>query len=252
MVIVGSGGPIGQSNQARQWPSLLLNALPKSASTFLAETLEKGLGAQPIKLTVGVFPDDLILFSPLQTFAAGGQIARQHFPASAANLAYLRHFGVRPIIHVRDPRAALASWTHRLANADGGWDELFWYYPSICPPREFLQRDFSWQLQWCFEHHFEVFLRWISEWCAAADRGAIEVLFTTYEDFVRDEHRTLSAILEFSRLDGRFRHPRIAPSAKLLLREGTIDGWRAVAADLAQAATRAIPDDMWRRFRWEP
>jgi hypothetical protein len=33
--------------------------------------LEKGLRAKRINLTVGIFPDDLLLFSPLQTFAEG-------------------------------------------------------------------------------------------------------------------------------------------------------------------------------------
>jgi hypothetical protein len=108
--------------------------VPKSASTYLAEVLERGLGARRIRLTVGIFPEDLILFPQIQTFAEGGQIARQHFPPTATNLAYLRHFNVRPIIHVRDPRAVLVSWTHQLANAGGGWKELFWYYPAICPP----------------------------------------------------------------------------------------------------------------------
>jgi hypothetical protein len=236
-------------------PSLLVNALPKSASTYLSEVLERGLRAKRISLTVGVFPEDLILFSQIQTFTEGGQIARHHFPASETNLAYLRHFNLRPIIHVRDPRAALVSWTHQLANARGGWNELFWYYPSICPPAIFLDRDFEWQLQWCFEHHFGVFLDWIYGWCAAADRKSVEVLFTSYEDLVRDEDGTLRKMLDFSGLTAHFKHPRVPPSPELLFREGKIDGWRDVASQLAGLATRAtqsIPDALWRRFKWNP
>jgi hypothetical protein len=233
-------------------PSLLLNAVPKSASTYLSEVLERGLGAKRIRLTVGIFPDDLILFSPIQTFSEGGQIAREHFPASQANLAYLRRFNVRSIVHVRDPRAVLVSWTHRLAKAGGGWDELFWYYPAICPPQVFLERNFAWQLEWCFEHHFGVFLNWINDWCAAADRQAAEILFTSYEDFVRDEEATLVKMLEFSAVTERFTHPLVRPSPELLLRDDTIDGWRAASARIAKLATRAVPQALFKRFGWNP
>jgi hypothetical protein len=214
--------------------------------------LERGLGAKRIRLTVGIFPEDLILFPQIQTFAAGGQIARQHFRPTDTNLAYLRHFNVRPIIHVRDPRAVLVSWTHQLANAGGGRKELFWYYPAICPPPIFVERNFTWQLEWCVEHHFGVFLDWICEWCAAADRGAVEVMFTSFEDFVLDEDGTLTKNFEFSGLVEKFRRPAVVPSAELLFREGKIDGWRAVAAQIAAAATRAIPEDLWKRFAWKP
>jgi Sulfotransferase domain len=250
--ILGSDAAVRQSSHRNTTPSLLLNAVPKSASTYLSEVLEQGLSAKRIRLTVGIFPEDLILFSQIQTFAEGGQIARQHFSPTDTNLAYLRHFNVRPIIHVRDPRAVLVSWTHQLANVSGGWKELFWYYPAICPPPTFLERNFAWQLDWCLEHHFSVFLDWICDWCAAADRWAVEVLFTSFEDFVVDEDRTLIRILEFSGLIEKFKRPQVAPAAGLLFREGKIDGWRAVASRIAAAATRAVPEHLWTRFAWKP
>ena len=250
--ILGPAEAVRQSSLGNAAPSLLLNALPKSASTYLSEVLERGLGAKRIALTVGIFPEDLILFPKIQTFAEGGQIARQHFPPTDSNLAYLRHFNVRPIIHVRDPRAALVSWTHQLASVKNGWKELFWYYPAICPPTVFLERNFAWQLEWCFEHHFRVFVDWIGDWCAAVDRQAVEVLFTSFEDLLLDEGRVLSRILEFSGLVDKFRHPRVVPSAELLFREGKIDGWRVVASQIATTATQAIPEELWRRFAWRP
>jgi Sulfotransferase domain len=250
--ILNPGEAARQRSQRNATPSLLVNAVPKSASTYLAEVLEQGLGAKRISLTVGIFPGDLVLFSQVQTFAEGGQIARQHFPATDTNLAYLRHFNLRPIIHVRDPRAVLVSWTHRLANAPGGWNELFWYYPAICPPQIFLDQNFAWQLEWCFEHHFGVFVDWICDWCEAADRKAVEVLFTSYEDLMQDEDGTLSRMLKFSGLVEQFRRPRVVPSAELLFREGKIDGWRSVGSRIAEAATRAIPDGLWTRFGWRP
>jgi hypothetical protein len=239
---------IRQSNCA----SILLNAIPKSASTFLFELLARGLHAKRIKLTIGIFPDDLILFPRIQTFAEGGQIARHHFPATTANLAYLRRFKIRPIIHIRDPRAVLVSWTYHLAEVAGGWDELFWYYPAICPPPVFLKKSFGWQLNWCFEHHFPVFLDWIAGWCRVADQGSVRILFSSYEDFVRDGDAAIEKMLQFCGLLSRFQHPHITPSRKLLLREGTVDGWRAVARSIKERSNRAIPGDFWRRFGWLP
>src|SRR5262245_62011868 len=167
-------------------PSILLNAIPKSASTYITDTLIRGLRAKRIFVTVGIFPGDLILFDRIQALSGGEQIAQQHFGPSPANIAYLRKFRVPTILHVRDPRAVILSWTHHLSSMEGGMDELFWYYPAICPPPEFLTRDFSWRLRWCVDNHLPHFLDWLQSWCTALDRSEVQAHVTTYEQFIFD------------------------------------------------------------------
>lgn len=211
-----------------------------------------GLRAQRIFITVGIFPDDLILFDRIQTLSGGGQVAQQHFAPSAANLAYLDKFRVPLVIHLRDPRAVMVSWTHHLSCAKGGMDELFWYYPAICPPAEFLRREFAWRLQWCIEHHLPHFLHWIESWCVAIDRGRVRALLTTYEQFVSERSAFLERILAYAGIPrAQFVDPQSAPGEQHLFRTGHIDEWRSVLdAATQQRMTAAIPRGLLDRFGW--
>ncbi len=248
---MGSSNPSSPHSGARL-PSVLFNALPKSASTYVTDMLVRGLAAKRVFLTVGIFPHDLVLFDRIQTFSGGAQVAQQHFGPSPPNLAYLRKFGVRPILHLRDPRAAIVSWAHHLSAAEGGLDELFWYYPAICPPPVFLERDLPWRLAWCVENHLPHFVEWIEAWCDAVDAGRIEALFTTFEQLLQDRTRFFESILRFLDISTTaFADPRAQPSKVHLYRAGLLDEWHQIldACD-RNTLTRALPDRLRIRFGW--
>jgi hypothetical protein len=235
-------------------PSVLFNAMLKSASSYITDMLVRGLDARRTFVTVGVFPGDLLLFDRIQSFAGGGQVAQQHFPASRENLAYLRKFAVPIVVHVRDLRAVMLSWTHHLSSAAGGMDELFWYYPAICPPDEFLGRPFEWRLDWCLEHHLPEFVAWLLGWCEAADRGDVSILFTRFEDFVADRAALFRSVLAHAGVPPElFRDPQSPPRESHLFRRGLVDEWRTVM-DTRQThlAERLIPEPLRRRFGWSP
>jgi hypothetical protein len=235
-------------------PGLLLNAVLKSASSYITDMLIRGLGAHRSFLSVGVFPGDLILFPAIQSFAGSGAVAQQHFPASAENLAYLRKFRIPLIVHARDPRAIIVSWTHHLANSPGGLDEIFWYYPAICPPESFLARPFAWQLDWCLENHLAIFSQWLEGWRLARETQQAAPLFTTYEQFVTDRRGFFAAVLGKAGIDlAAFTDPMTPPGAGHLFRRGSVDEWRSVMdAKQIQAATERIPAALWQTFGWQP
>jgi len=235
-------------------PGLLFNALLKSASSYITDMLISGLGARRSFLSVGVFPGDLILFPAIQGFARSGTVAQQHFPASAENLAYLRRFRVPLIVHARDPRAVLVSWTHHLASAPGGLDEIFWYYPGICPPASFLAHSFAWQLGWCLENHLRIFTEWLEGWRVARACGAADPLFTTFEQFLSDRAGFFAKVLAGAGIGAHeFTDPRTPPGAGHLFRRGLVDEWRTVMdAKQIRAATEMIPAALWGTFGWTP
>jgi hypothetical protein len=235
-------------------PSVLFNALLKSASTYITDMLVRGLGAHRTFLTVGIFPGDLLLFTKIQSFARGGQVAQQHFPASPENIAYLAKFSVPVVIHARDPRAVILSWTHHLASAEGGLDELFWYYPAICPPPEFLARHFAWQLDWCVENLYDQLVTWLLGWCDAADRGLADIAFTSFEQFTTDRAGFFRTILDHAGVPpGVFKDPGTPPGAGHLFRRGLVDEWRTIMdATQARRVTEAMPDRLWGQFGWGP
>jgi hypothetical protein len=235
-------------------PSLLFNAVLKSASSYITDMLLRGLNAKRCFITVGVFPGDLILFEKIQGFAAGGQVAQQHFPASPENLAYLRQFALPLIVHARDPRAVIVSWTHHLAGAKGGLAELFWYYPAICPPASFLDQPFAWQFDWCLEHHFPQFLAWLDGWRTAAELGLARPLFTTFEEFIADRRGFFNSLLDQAGIpNAAFKDPELPAGAAHLFRRGLVDEWRTIMdASQARKATDAVPTQLWSLFRWKP
>lgn len=235
-------------------PSILFNAIPKSASSYITDMLVKGLRAHRIFISVGIFPNDLILFREIQTFAGGGQVAQQHLQPSRENVAYLRHFNVPPVLHVRDPRAVVVSWTHHLRQAEGGLNELFWYYPAICPPPEFLTHSLAWQLDWCLENHLPYFVQWLMEWCAAIEHDGLRVLCTRFEDFVTDRQGFFSRLLQhYAIAPAAFDDPAEPPGAGHLFRNGRCDEWRDVLdATQRRRATDAMPTQLFDRFGWMP
>jgi hypothetical protein len=226
--------------------------MPKSASTYITDTLIRGLGAKRIFITVGVFPDDLILFDRIQTLAGGCQVAQQHFGPSRTNLAYLKKFRVPLILHVRDPRSVILSWTHHLSSMEGGMDELFWYYPAICPPPEFLTRDFPWRLQWCIENHLQHFVDWLKTWCEALDSGDVQGHITTYEQFLANRQSFFDGILRYAGISqSDFRDPQTSPGKEHLFRAGVPDEWRQVMdATTAKRVTDALTHYLAGRFGW--
>jgi hypothetical protein len=246
------GTTSAESDRATVIPGVLLNALPKSASTYISEMLIRGLGARRSFLTVGVFPGDLLLFERMQSFARGGQVAQQHFPASPENLAYLRKFERPFIVHARDPRAVIVSWTHHLACAPGGMRELFWYYPSLCPPEPFLERSFTWQLDWCLENHFAHFTAWLEGWCDAAQAGTADPLFTTFERFVTARPEFTREVLRKAGIqEAAFTDPGLVPGPAHLFRHGCVDEWRSVLTSRqAWQATERMPSVLWQKFGW--
>jgi hypothetical protein len=96
-------------------PSLLIAAMPRSASASLTQTLAAMLDAPLMRVSCGQITEYYLVPRWLNCFSPGGAVLHDHFGASPFNLTTLREGGVRRIfVRLRDPRAAAASMVNLL------------------------------------------------------------------------------------------------------------------------------------------
>jgi len=234
-------------------PSILFNAIPKSASTYCYLTLMQGLELQDNMVTTAYFPKDMIVWKRLQRFASGGQIAHHHIDASPANVYFLNQLeNIKTIIHVRDPRQVIVSWAHHIVQSGERYTPI--YTVAAFPEKWFF---YSWeqQLDWMIDHQLPHFVNWIIEWVEAEDRDDINVLFTTFEDFMKDREAFFEDILEFCCIDQScFYDPNLNPNekAEFQFRKGDTQEWRSIfSSSQCDRINKLIPNVLYKKFGWK-
>ena len=243
-----------QAARAAGLPGILLNALPKSASESIWNRLAEGLGLAQGHVSIGLFPDCLVVPYRARELARGGIAAKEHLAASEANLAALEAAGVRRlVVHLRDPRQATLSWAHFL-EGDVRKRLLAPLWRRTTPAAGFFARPFAEQLDWHIEHYLPIAVRFIADWVAAAEAGAhgITVAFLDFETFRTAPERYFDQLLAAYAIPPE-RFAREAEAEVVHLRKGSLDEWRAVLTAAQRArAWRAIPPALAKRFHWTP
>lgn len=237
-------------------PSILFNALPKSASSYCFEVLRRAGGLHDLGVSVGLFPFDRIAWQRYVCFARhGGCIAHHHIDASAVNLWLLRERPVRLVVHLRDPRQALLSWLHHLkrnAPTDG---KVFALTIASMPPDWFALPTGT-QIDWLIDHHLPLFVAWIEAWVSAAESGDIEIYFSTFEEMVAEPRAFFSRLAKHCALD-EASLPECFPDPRaeriFLFRRGSIDEWREVySPEQTRRVAQLVPPSLLQRFSWNP
>lgn len=92
-------------NKLNPAQNIIINAVPKSASEYIAAKLEKSLNYDRKRISAEYIPRDQVNFSALRSFySTGGNITKQHLDASNLNVKILKRYTDRIVLHVRDPR----------------------------------------------------------------------------------------------------------------------------------------------------
>ncbi len=215
----------------------------------------RGLGLQPLTVSVGAFPHYSLDVRQLRRFQGGGVIVSSHLDASAENLQFLSAFVNRWVVHVRDPRSVLLSWVHHLQRLykarHAGINELLLVCPT--PPEALFERDFSEQLDWNIANFLPSVVSWTRRWLAAYDSSANNILLTSYSDLVKSEEEFLFKILDFYGVS-RSLFKKI-PLERTIdashFRTGHPDEWRdSLTSSQVLRATEIIGGDLLARFEW--
>jgi hypothetical protein len=119
----------------------------------------------------------------------GGSAYVTHLLPTPSNVALLLEADLkRVVVNTRDPRQIYLSWLHH-----------FMKYRSDFPDLEKIGY-FSWSLgdQALFNlpRYGRAVIDWLSGWVAAENSG-LEILFTTYEQFMSDPERQIEGLLGF-------------------------------------------------------
>ena len=253
--LVDSSPAVLKSAAKATRPSILFNALPKSASSYCFEVLRRAGGLHDLGVSVGLFPFDRIAWQRYVCFARhGGFIAHHHIDASAVNLWLLRERPVRLVVHLRDPRQALLSWLHHLNRSAPPDGKVFTLTIASMPPNWFVL-PISEQIDWLIDHHLPLFVDWIEAWVRAAESGDIEVYFSTFEDMVAEPRAFFSRLakhcaLNEASLPDCFPDPRA--ERVFLFRRGLTNEWREVySREQTRRVAQLVPPSLLQRFSWD-
>ncbi|MFQ5783634.1 MAG: tetratricopeptide repeat protein [Alphaproteobacteria bacterium] len=243
-----------RQGRARGLPGILINALPKSASESIWNKLAEGLGLAQGHISLGLFPDCLVIPYRARELGRGGMAAKEHLPATRHNLAALARAGVvRMIVQLRDPRQATLSWAHFL-EGDVRKRLLAPLWRKTSPAAAFFRKPFADQLDWHIDNYLPLALRFIESWAEASERRphGLAVKLLAFETFKADPDAYFDALLDFYGID-RDLFRRDAEAEIVHLRKGAVDEWRQVfSPEQAARAWERIPPALARRFDWAP
>jgi hypothetical protein len=232
---------------------MVIATLPKSGTHHIAATLAKVVGARPAPYLVGgYFPHILINQYALPRAASAGGLLVEHFAPTAENVALVRFYTDRMVLHLRDPRQALLSFAHFLPAVLADLDPAFGAVYDL--PRDYVTSPLEQQLDWLIVHYMPKQTAWIAGWLDAIDRGAggLRVKITTFEVFQADPRRFYGELLTFYERPHSLEGTGFeAKPGTENFRSGRVDEWRSVfSPSQARSATEQIPDAWFSRFAW--
>ncbi|MBF0518533.1 MAG: sulfotransferase domain-containing protein [Nitrospirae bacterium] len=189
-------------------PAISIFALPKSAnvsiSLALADTLKIAMlydWASSHDLTRNV-----ICVKPYAMRPRRGFIFCDHIPASELNLQTIKHFNIKSVAHIRDPRDAIVSWCKMNIQKYkvSGFASRFFTIDLmphsnevIIPSDKIFKAEFSKTLDWFLEYQYEGFVNWVRDWVIAKKNMGDLIHLTSFEEYINDHKSYFKKIYEF-------------------------------------------------------
>lgn len=244
-----------QAAASRNCPSVLLVTLPKSGSIFLYRTLAASLKLQHLDVSPGYFPEDNLDLRSILEFAKGGYIAQAHVNASPFNMSLLARFCDKWVVHLRDPRAALLSWTHH-KDRPKIYDDpqmALRNYP-LEPDEYYSSMNFGEKVDWQIDNYLPQLIRWIEAWCDVIDSSEQpeNIVVTKYEELAGHDEEFIRELIDRLGLPVCETLNLAAKDMSNHFRNGSPDEWRsALTPAQIRKMTEIIPPQLFKRFEWD-
>jgi len=240
-------------NEQERPESILFIAVGLAAGYFIAQSLCKRLGMHYGSFTNHVYPGGTIIFEALLKFLKQGSVSHTHADPSDNNIGFLRAASVRRlIVHFRDPRSAVLSFTHHVGvSSDPA--RVWYYHPLMNIPQTFFTQKFAWQLDYMIEHYLPICMDWISGWDTIYQSGEFDMLITTFEAFKTNSTAFFTKILKHYDIPLDRFSPAKLPEKQgdYYLRKGALTEWRErCTKEQIKKIMNQIPDDYYARFNW--
>jgi hypothetical protein len=231
-----------EENVVRGLPSIVLAAQGKSGSVSIANIFNSGFNLPSFAYSLINLE---VVDSWARDYARGGACYTTHLLPETINIERLKRAGLQKVIvHVRDPRQALLSFLHHIS----AYPDQF---PAIAQ-RGLRDLDMSAQLSKLSPFYFS-YIRWIQGWIDAEHE--IDILFSTFEDFIRDRRTFIERYIEY--YGGHLGHfswenaTNQHAGVDYHFRAGLRDEWRVVFAPRdAERLTALLPLSIRERFGW--
>ena len=223
-------------------PSMVLVSMGKSASIAVANIFNSGFRLPTFAYSLFNLQ---VIESWARDFARGGVSYTTHLDPSRETVARLKRAGIsRIIVHVRDPRQTLLSLVHHF---DKYPDQLVIYREQAKDAPSLSARAMS------VLPLYMSSINWVRGWLDLD--GEIEILFSTFEDFIKDRASFVERYLEFYGADRRHFSMEDAFGEHTGIdnhfRRGLTDEWRQVfSREDAAYLSSLLPLRAKERFGW--
>ena len=242
--------------RGQRFPPIVLMALPKSGSVYLHSAIRRVLQIQMLKIGYAVTFGESLRYEGLVRLAQGNALIREHFEAKEFMVRAMALAGIRKmVVHVRDPRSAIVSWTRnmdRSVKTMGLAGTMLHCQRPV--PAEYVSWDFRERLVWQIDHHLPRHVRWIEGWLDIIPQvPEIEFLVTTYEDFSRDNRGFVGKVLKFHDIDYKESWLKLPPyevGKNNTFHGGMRDLPQELGIDILHRANALMPARLIERFNW--
>ena len=230
-----------ESNIQKGLPSIVLVTQGKAASVSVASIFNSGFNLPSVAYS---FVTLEVIESWARDYARGGACYTTHLLPTRRNIACLKRSGIdKVIVHVRDPRQSLLSMIHHVSR-----------YPDqlVRLAREFGEKSIAQQIDDLLAVYVSR-VHWILGWIEA--ESEMNIMFSTFEEFVQDEERFIRRYLDFygapiehfSYQNAVTRHE----GTDYHFRSGEIAEWRDhFPSKQASYLSNWIPRELKERFGW--
>lgn len=261
--LVERATPLGFPARGSKFPPVLMIALPKSGSIYLQRALGRTLQVQVHHFSAAGISGSSFALRDLTRFAAGNVISREHLQPREVSLKVLGNYGInRAVLHVRDPRGAMISWTKHMDRALAA--RGLRYVELSCEmlvPDSYEKWDFNDRLKWQVENKMPDFVRWIEGWLTLTEKDwGVEFLITDYGDLQKDGRALVTRILDFYRIPYQpdwismptteYGKNNIYSNLKDEAADALPSWAKQMPADLLATANAMLPATLRDRFGW--
>jgi len=179
---------------------IVVAAVPRSGSTFLANTLVKSTGLPPFRLCSGYATNEHDLYLPaLCLMNRYGCVSQLHVKGTFHNAILMRTFGIKPVLLVREIDDIVVSLMHDLrrkalkpglGTGVSGYSFL-WQDQSTndLSDERLLDMIIDLAVPW--------FVNFYVSWHRLCEQAAVDALWVTYESMLANKEATLRQILDF-------------------------------------------------------
>ena len=168
---------------------IVISAMPKSGSTFLARAVAEATGYQHTYLAYAYGNGEQELYLPNVIDAYGrGTVTQQHFKANQHNLEILKDYAIRPVVLIRNIFDALVSVRDHLAQ------ERLDNLPGVHVGTEFRELEPAQQIDFVTDMVAPWYVAYFVSW-HAADAAGVPFLWLSYEDAAADWPGAVARVL---------------------------------------------------------